>query len=42
MIWILYVDGEALATFLDLKEAVESLFLFVKDGRRVGLVRKRG
>lgn len=42
MIWTLYVDGTALASFLKLTEAVECLHLFGKEGRRVALVRRRG
>ena len=42
MIWTLYVDGTALASFLKLTEALEILFPFLKEGRRVALVWRRG
>ena len=42
MLWILYIDGKALCSFIHLPNAVDAAWPFIQERRDVKIVRKQG
>ena len=42
MIYVLMVNGKALASFLNRAEAIEAMWNFMQNGAKAGVIRRRG